>query len=114
MRRLLVPTCLAVTGWIGIALTTHPAVAATAAFEVTLTCNGQSYDTLAQGWEFHIVGSIPRTNYVVTTQSYTDASGTHFLHNANAQPGGQVVTCTYIGPITGRLYTNTGFFTPAG
>ena len=114
MRWLLVATCLAVMGWSGMSLTAHPAVAASAAFEVTLTCDGQTYDTLAEGWVFHIVGSIPQTNYVVITQSYTDTSGTHFLHNANAQPGGQVVTCTYVGPITGRLYTNTGFFTPAG
>jgi hypothetical protein len=84
-------------------------------FEVTLTCGSQSYDVLATGWAGEIIGSSPRINYIIVTQSYTDETGTHVLHNTAANPGGKpLVTCTYVGPISGRLYTNTGFFTPAG
>jgi len=65
------------------------------------------------GWEVKVVGS--NSIYIILTQSYTDATGTHVLHDAKADPPGQqLVTCHYIGPETGRDYTNVGFFTSGG
>jgi hypothetical protein len=78
-------------------------------------CNpGQStYEAVfVGGWAFHVVGS--STNYVILTQSWTDESGFHSFKTANAVANRQLVTCHYIGPVSGRDYTNVGFFTPVG
>jgi hypothetical protein len=81
-------------------------------FSITLTCGGQQYPALLTG-TIQIVGTTPQTVYKIVTQSYTDESGTHVLISNHAYSNGApLVACTYIGPLSGRLYMNTGFFTP--
>jgi hypothetical protein len=78
-------------------------------FRVDLTCPNQTYQqALFHGWTVSVSATM---NYVVVTQT----DGTVVLHNTQADPGGQpLVTCTYVGPISGITWVNTGFFTPAG
>lgn len=59
-----------------------------------------------------VVGS--NMQYIILSQSWTDASGFHEVTFGKATANRQLVTCHYIGPETGRDYTNVGFFTPVG
>lgn len=60
-----------------------------------------------------VVGS--NMQYVILTQSWTDADGAfHSVSIGKATANRQLVTCHYIGPISGTDYTNVGFFTPVG
>jgi hypothetical protein len=59
-----------------------------------------------------VVGS--NMQYKILTQSWTDDTGFHSVTYGKATANRQLVTCQYIGPISGRDYTNVGFFAPVG
>jgi hypothetical protein len=52
--------------------------------------------------------------YKILTQSWTDDTGFHSVNVGKAEANRDLVTCTYEGPISHRIYTNVGFFTPVG
>jgi hypothetical protein len=59
-----------------------------------------------------VVGS--NMQYKILTQSWTDDSGFHSVSFGKADANRTLVTCHYLGPISGLDYTNVGFFTPVG
>jgi len=77
-------------------------------FQADLVCPGQTYvQAQFHGWTIQVSQT---TVYVVVTQA--NESGTVVLHNAAAAPPSQpLVICTYVGPISGNTWVNTGFFT---
>ena len=121
MRRLLLPLTVA-AACIAFALGVSPAAA-------DQTNNGWSiklfdcspgpstYQTIA-GYGIGLGGlSVVGSNmqYRILVQSWTDETGFHSVSvGDHATANRTLVTCHYIGPLSGRDYTNVGFFTPVG
>jgi hypothetical protein len=59
-----------------------------------------------------IVGS--NMQYVLETVSWTDETGFHSVSVGKATANRQLVTCHYVGPVSGNHYTTVGWFTPVG
>jgi len=122
MRWLVFPSALAAV-FLGFVFGASPAAAnqGDSPKGVTLTlfgCSpGQATYQVIAGQGIGVGGlSVVGTNnqYVILTQSWTDESGFHSVTFGKAVANRQLVTCHYIGPTSGRDYTNVGFFTPVG
>jgi hypothetical protein len=118
MRRLLIPLALAASLF---AIAAAPAAADQSNNGWTLTlfnCSpGPTTYQVIAGPGIGIGGlSVVGSNmqYVIETQTWTDADGFHTYSVGKATANRELVTCHYIGPVSGRDYTNIGFFTPVG
>jgi hypothetical protein len=114
-----------VTGLIALALAAEVAVSAGPAgadpanantLHITLDCGTQgSIDAvfeLSSSDSFHVVSF--GSNFLWKTLAYVTPSGQSGVIDRGIEGGGHkdLVTCTYIGAVSGNHYTVTGFFTP--
>jgi hypothetical protein len=81
----------------------------------TLTCPNGSVDAvfeLSSSDSFHIVQF--SSNFLWKSLDYVTPTGQSGRIERGIQGGGHsdLVTCTYIGAVSGNHYTVTGFFTP--
>ena len=115
MRRVLVLLAAAATL---LAVTAGPAGADPAnknTLEFTLTCPNGSVDAvfeLSSSDSFHIVQF--SSNFLWKSLDYVTPDGQTGRIERGINGGGHsgLVTCTYIGAVSGNHYTVTGFFTP--
>ncbi len=77
--------------------------------QATLTCGNQQYlvSGFGRGDVLHVVSST--SNYVVT---YAQVANGTVVKDAKGQQNKDTVTCSATSPITGRMFTFRGFFTP--
>jgi hypothetical protein len=115
MRRILVLLAAAATL---LAVTAGPAGADPAnknTLQFTLTCPNGSVDAvfeLSSSDSFHIVQF--SSNFLWKSLDYVTPDGQtgRIERGINGQGHSDLVTCTYIGAVSGNHYTVTGFFTP--
>jgi hypothetical protein len=119
MRRFVIALVLVLMVPVLFAITAAPAGADPAnknTLQLTLTCPGappiQAVFELSSADSFHLVST--SSNFLWKSLSYPTPSGATAEIDRGIQGDGhqQLVTCTYIGPVSGNHYTVTGFFTP--
>jgi hypothetical protein len=83
---------------------------------ITLDCGAagtlDAVFTLSSSDSFHLVSM--SSNFLWKTLAYVTPTGESGVIDRGIQGGGHknLVTCTYIGAVSGNNYTVTGFFTP--
>jgi hypothetical protein len=119
MRRVVVTGLIALTLAAGVAASADPAGADPAnanTLHITLDCGTQgSIDAvfeLSSSDSFHVVSF--GSNFLWKTLAYVTPTGQSGVIDRGIEGGGHkdLVTCTYIGAVSGNHYTVTGFFTP--
>ena len=119
MRRVVLTGLAALALAVGIAVSAAPAGADPAnsnTLNITLDCGTQgSIDAvfeLSSSDSFHVVSF--SSNFLWKTLAYVTPGGQSGVIDRGIEGGGHkdLVTCTYIGAVSGNHYTVTGFFTP--
>lgn len=83
---------------------------------ITLDCGGagtlDAVFTLSSSDSFHVVSL--SSNFLWKSLAYVTPDGETGVIDRGIQGGGhrELVTCTYVGAVSGNQYTATGFFTP--
>jgi hypothetical protein len=118
MRRLLIALLAALALSVVLSVAAAPAGADPAnknTLQLTLTCPGtppiDAVFELSSADSFHLVST--SSNFLWKSLSFATSTGTVEI-DRGIQGGGhqELVTCTYVGPVSGNHYTVTGFFTP--
>jgi hypothetical protein len=119
MRRTVLALLAALALAVGLACSAAPAGADPAnpnTLHITLDCGSAgSLDAvfeLSSSDSFHVVSF--GSNFLWKTLAYVTPTGQSGVIDRGIEGGGHkdLVTCTYIGAVSGNHYTVTGFFTP--
>ena len=119
MRRVIVTLIAALALAVGIAVSAAPAGADPAnanTLHITLDCGPagtlDAVFELSSSDSFHVVSM--SSNFLWKTLAYVTPTGQSGVIDRGIEGGGHksLVTCTYIGAVSGNHYTVTGFFTP--
>jgi hypothetical protein len=119
MRRVVIAVVVVPTLLLLLAVAAGPAAADPAnknTLKITLDCGkARTVDAvfeLSSSDSFHVVSV--SSNFLWKSLAFATPSGGTGEIDRGIQGGGHqdLVTCTYTGPVSGNLYTGTGFFTP--
>jgi hypothetical protein len=119
MRRIVLTLLAALVLGVGLAVSAAPAGADPAngnTLHITLDCGSagtlDAVFELSSSDSFHVVSM--SSNFLWKTLAYVTPTGQSGVIDRGIEGGGHkdLVTCTYIGAVSGNHYTVTGFFTP--
>jgi hypothetical protein len=119
MRRVALTLVTALTLAVALSIATAPAGADPAnanTLHITLDCGTagtlDAVFELSSSDSFHVVSM--SSNFLWKTLAYVTPTGQSGVIDRGIEGGGHkdLVTCTYIGAVSGNHYTVTGFFTP--
>ena len=107
---------IAVAGTVaGAVAVSSPASAAPPPAPATLECgeDGSFPVNTNKGNAFRVLGTTQ--NFLIMSGSFVDKDGTIVVIQEpnGTQETRDIVTCTFTGPVSGRAFTVSGFFTPA-
>ncbi len=119
MRRVVLMLLATLTLAVGLAVSAAPASADPAnanTLHITLDCGSagtlDAVFELSSSDSFHVVSM--SSNFLWKTLAYVTPTGQSGVIDRGIEGSGHknLVTCTYIGAVSGNHYTVTGFFTP--